>query len=52
MCFNESAAIFPTGTLKDMVAREYEAHCELLCFGSYPKWHEVEGCFETIRAKL
>ena len=32
-----------------MVAREYEAQCELLCFGSYPKWHEVESCFETIR---
>lgn len=52
MRFNESAAIFPAGTLKGMVAREYEAQCELLCFGSYPKWHDVESCFETIRTML
>ena len=40
------------GRSKEMVAREYEAQCELLCFGGYPRWEEVESCFETIRAML
>jgi hypothetical protein len=35
--FNQNAAIFPSGALKELVAREYEAQCELLCFGGYPR---------------
>lgn len=49
MRFNQSAAIFPTGPLNEMVAREYEAQCELLCFGGYPGWNEVQLCFAGIR---
>jgi len=52
MRFNESAAIFPSGALKEMVARAYEAQCELLCFGGYPSWLEVERCFETLENLL
>lgn len=50
--FNESAAIFPAGPLREMIAREYERQCELLCFGSYPSWEEVGRCFEGLKALL
>ncbi|GIW88282.1 MAG: hypothetical protein KatS3mg108_2606 [Isosphaeraceae bacterium] len=52
MRFNESAAIFPSGALKDMVAREYRAQCELLCFGGYPEWEEVERCLVGLQNLL
>jgi hypothetical protein len=50
--FHQSAALFPTGQLRTMVAKEFEDQCRLLCFGSYPGWEEVEQCFDSLRDQL
>jgi hypothetical protein len=47
--FNESVALFPSGKLREMVAVEYEQQCELLCFGAYPTWEEVESGFVRLK---
>ena len=52
MSFAQSAALFPTGELRSMIAAEYSAQCRLLCFGEYPTWEEVEACFMELRRSL
>jgi hypothetical protein len=50
--FSESVALFPTGELRQLIAKAYTSQCQILCFGSAPTWAEVEQCFETLKAWL
>jgi hypothetical protein len=52
MRFALSDALFPTGDLAVMIADSYTEQCELLCFGTYPKWEEVAARFEEFRKHL
>lgn len=50
--FRSSVALFPVGELREMVAKEYEHQCSVLCFGDYPSWEEVQNCFEELRGLI
>jgi hypothetical protein len=52
MSFATSDALFPTGELRDMIAREYEAQCRVLCYAPHPPWEEVEAVFLRLRERL
>jgi len=52
LMFAESTALFPWGELRKTISKEYTEQCKNLCYGSYPSWDEVEGCFETLRKSL
>lgn len=52
MKFSNSLAIFPTGELRQTIAREYEQQCGRLCYGNYPLWEEIEACFAEVRDRL
>lgn len=49
LSFSKSIAIFPTGDLRQLIAKEYSQQCKSLCYGDYPKWEEIESCFEQLR---
>ena len=50
--FANSAALFPTGDLLKAISKAYTEQCQILCYGSYPSWQEVEEYFSSIRSKL
>jgi hypothetical protein len=50
--FRASPALFPTGELREMIAKEYDRQCSVLCFGEYPRWEEVEAAFEALKELL
>lgn len=50
--FANSEALFPTGDLRKAISKAYTDQCQILCYGSYPSWEEVEKCFSSIRSKL
>ena len=50
--FANSEALFPTGDLRKAISKAYTDQCQILCYGSYPSWEEVEECFLSIRNKL
>lgn len=52
MNFSKSEAIFPTGELRQSIAREYSQQCKNLCYGNYPSWEEIELCFKQLRNLL
>ncbi|VXD16908.1 conserved hypothetical protein [Planktothrix paucivesiculata PCC 9631] len=52
MKFSNSLALFPTGSLRQTLKREYEQQCSRLCYGNYPTWDEIEACFEGLRSQL
>ncbi len=53
MTFSASDAIFPTGALADMLAKEYEQQCRILCYGpDYPSWADVQARFAEIKSLL
>ncbi|AFZ57621.1 nucleotidyl transferase AbiEii/AbiGii toxin family protein [Anabaena cylindrica FACHB-243] len=49
LSFSKSIAIFPTGDLRQLIAKEYSQQCRNLCYGDYPTWEEIESCFEQLR---
>lgn len=49
LSFSKSIAIFPTGDLRQLIAKEYSQQCKNLCYGNYPTWKEIESCFEQLR---
>ena len=50
--FNESAALFPAGNLRDALATDYREQCELLFPGDYVSFDQAVGTFEQIRELL
>jgi len=52
MKFLNSSAIFPTTELSNLLKKEYEVQCEMLCYGTYPSWEEVLSRFNTVRELL
>jgi hypothetical protein len=52
MQFSASDALFPVGELRDMIAKEYEAQCRVLCYRPHPTWEEVEETFRRLKPNL
>lgn len=52
MSFARSDAIFPADELADMLAREYEQQCRILCYGMFSSWTEVRARFDELRRLL
>ncbi|MCG9892958.1 MAG: nucleotidyl transferase AbiEii/AbiGii toxin family protein [Thermosynechococcaceae cyanobacterium MS004] len=50
--FSESIAFFPTGELRQAIAKAYKQQCDNLCLSPYPSWEAVEQCFEDLREWL
>ncbi len=50
--FRASEALFPTGGLADVLEREYERQCSVLCFRKYPPWAEVLQRLQGLKALL
>lgn len=52
LSFAASPALFPDASLRDRIAADYEAQCQLLFAGDYPGFDEVCDRFEEIRNLL
>jgi hypothetical protein len=52
LSFANSQALYPTGELQTVIAREYRQQCRNLCYGTYPTWEEVANAFDRLRNKL
>jgi hypothetical protein len=53
LSFSKSEAIFPTGTLRETIVKEYEQQCKNLCYEeNYPQWEDIEACLEELRKVL
>jgi hypothetical protein len=52
MSFARSDALFPPPELAKTISAEYEAQCELLCYGPYPSWEGIQVRFKEIRELL
>ena len=52
LSFAKSDALFPPPELAKIISLEYEAQCELLCYGPYPSWEEIQTKFKEIRDLL
>jgi hypothetical protein len=52
MSFAQSDALFPPAQLLAAIGAEYEAQCQLLCYGSHPEWPEFIARFEQLRHLL
>ncbi|MBS0207779.1 MAG: nucleotidyl transferase AbiEii/AbiGii toxin family protein [Planctomycetes bacterium] len=52
MTFAKSSALFPSAELRAALGSEFEAQCQVLCFGPFPSWDSVQTRFEEIRALL
>lgn len=52
MSFTHSDALFPPADLATALGPEYEAQCQMLCYGPYPSWAEVQARFLILRDLL
>jgi len=52
MSFANSDALFPPAQLAARISAEYESQCQLLCYGPYPSWAEVQERFLKIKELL
>lgn len=52
MSFARSDAIFPTGELLTAIRKDYEAQCQVLCFGTSPSWDDVQARFAELQSLL
>jgi predicted nucleotidyltransferase component of viral defense system len=52
LTFSKSKAFFPTQELRKTIINEYEKQCRNLCYAEYPKWQEIESCFNELRNLL
>lgn len=52
MSFATSDALFPPEGLRILLGGEYEKQCEILCYGPFPTWAEVQARFEQLRPVL
>jgi len=51
MSFSNSEALFPPAELAAVIGAEYQGQCDLLFYGPYPSWEEVQRFLE-IRSLL
>lgn len=52
MSFGKSAAFYPEHDLSAVIATAYEQQCQVLCYGSYPSWAQVQARFAQMRELL
>jgi hypothetical protein len=52
LSFRNSLALFPDSELQSYLSQEYTLQCRPLCYGDFPTWEEIVGCFESCRAWL
>lgn len=52
MSFGSSDALFPPPALAATIGAEYEGQCELLCYGPYPSWADIQARFQELRTLL
>ena len=52
MSFALSDALFPPAELAPIIGKEYETQCQMLCYGPYPSWREVQARFLELRDLL
>ncbi len=52
MRFINSSAIFPITELSNLLKKEYEVQCKMLCYGTYPSWEEVLSRFNVVKELL
>lgn len=52
MSFAKSDALFPVAELRAMLAAEFEKQCQVLCFGPFPPWDDVQARLEELRRLL
>jgi len=52
MSFAKSDALFPTPDLAAIIGPQYEAQCQMLCYGPFPKWTEVQALLLNLRVIL
>ncbi len=52
MRFATSDALFPPPDLATALGEAYEGQCQILCYGSYPRWEEVRRRFLELRDVL
>jgi hypothetical protein len=52
MNFAKSDAIFPIGNLKMALAAEFEKQCQILCFGEFPTWDNVQARLISLKHLL
>jgi len=52
MSFARSDALFPTGDLLAVIRNDYEAQCQVLCFGESPSWDDVQKRFTELQSLL
>jgi hypothetical protein len=52
MIFARSDALFPSGELAAAIAAEYESQCQLLCYGTYAAWPEVQARWIELKPLL
>ena len=49
LSFRDSLALFPDSELQSYLSQEYTLQCRPLCYGDFPTWEEIVGCFESCR---
>ncbi len=52
MSFANSEALFPPAELASVISPQYEAQCQMLCFGPYPSWNKLQARFQELRDLL
>jgi Nucleotidyl transferase AbiEii toxin, Type IV TA system len=52
MSFRDSLALFPGAELRSYLRQEYTTQCYPLCYGNFPDWEDILGCFESLRSQL
>jgi hypothetical protein len=52
MSFSNSDSLFPPAELAAVIGAEYQGQCNLLCYGPYPSWEEVQKRFSEIKPLL
>jgi hypothetical protein len=52
MRFSRSDALFPPADLAAVIGAEYEMQCQMLCYGPYPSWAEIQARLLELRELL
>lgn len=52
MSFANSDALFPGPSLATTLSAEYKRQCQLLCYGPYPSWDDLQVTLQQLRRLL